>query len=451
MIQSILFLVLFLIIPVFWAGLLRLSGISLLTISIPGILMLQMLIYQYIGFPSLFFHLDDNKAYTIQDRQIIWQMFLWGVYSITLILLGFVAAHRIMGPLHLQKQYNSFNHCFVSSRPREHLFLFTLFGLSVAVLFLYISKVGFNNLAILAAVGWPDVDTSSKVLRSAMGNAFEGKYHWYRLFMRDILSMTSAAFYANWLMRHKRVSLIYFTASFFITVFSMVMATEKAPLLAYLISLFMIYIIIKKNGRFPNKLVFLLTPIFLLLIGLMYVYFMDSPSIWEGIRHGFSRITTGQMSGLYHYLTIFPDQVDYLWGSSFPNPLGVFPWEPFRLTVEVNNIVNPDDEVRGVIGSMPTFFWGEMYANFGYLGILIPPFFIGYTVYAFNTLIFRLPMSPLMLAIFVSVIDYIKTISGTGLGDYILNIQGIIIVIFTLISLGFFRDGVIKLRKKDLT
>ena len=117
----------------------------------------------------------------------------------------------------------------------------------------------------------------------------------------------------------------------------------------------------------------------------------------------------------------------------------------------MNNIVNPDDEVRGVIGSMPTFFWGEMYANFGYLGILIPPFFIGYTVYAFNTLIFRLPMSPLMLAIFVSVIDYIKKISGTGLGDYILNIQGIIIVIFTLISRGFFRDEVIKLRKKDLT
>lgn len=154
------------------------------------------------------------------------------------------------------------------------------------------------------------------------------------------------------------------------------------------------------------------------------------------------------MGGLYHYLIIFPDQVDYLFGRSFPNPGGIFPWEPYRLTVEVMNIVNPRLAELGIVGSMPTFFWGEMYANFGYLGILIPPFFVGYVVYAINVLIFRLPMSPLTLAIFVWALLHIKNISGTGLSGYIINISGLIMASFTLIALGLIGRGVIKFRKR---
>lgn len=175
---------------------------------------------------------------------------------------------------------------------------------------------------------------------------------------------------------------------------------------------------------------------------------MGSPTIWAGIQNGFSRITMGQMGGLYHYLIIFPDQVDYLFGRSFPNPGGIFPWEPYRLTVEVMNIVNPRLAELGIVGSMPTFFWGEMYANFGYLGILIPPFFVGYVVYAINVLIFRLPMSPLTLAIFVWALLHIKNISGTGLSGYIINISGLIMASFTLIALGLIGRGVIKFRKR---
>ena len=108
-----------------------------------------------------------------------------------------------------------------------------------------------------------------------------------------------------------------------------------------------------------------MVPFGMVLIGLMYVYFKGSSSIWVGIQSGISRITTGQMSGLYHYLDIIPDQVDYLLGRSLPNPRGIFPWEHYRLTVEVMNIVHKGLAEQGIVGSMPTFFWGEMYANFG--------------------------------------------------------------------------------------
>jgi oligosaccharide repeat unit polymerase len=435
-------------VPVFWLGLLRLSGVSLFTISIPGILFASVLIWQYIGFPTLFFYLDDYRVNFIQDRSIIWMMFFGSVYSITMILIGFIAASRKLGPLHLKNQYNSFHDLFFQAGFTERWIIYSIFGVSTVVLSIYISKVGLGNLALLAALGMFDTDASSKVLRSAMGNAFEGRYHWYKLFIRDFLSIATVALFAHWLMSRKLKALLLFLATFMFAAFSTLMATEKGPFLWYLISLLMIYIIIRKSGRLSPGLVTILSPFALLVIGLIYVYFMGSQSILAGIQSGYSRITSGQMAGLYHYLIIFPDQVDYLLGKSFPNPRGIFPWEPYRLTVEVMNMVNPSLESMGIVGSMPTFFWGEMYANFGYLGILIPPFFVGYVVYAINILIFRLPMSPLVLSIFVYVILYIENISGTGLSGYIINIHGAIMAVFTIVALGIIGGGIIKFRKR---
>ena len=450
MIEQLLFIAIFLIVPVFWLGLLRISGVRLLTISVPSVLMAAVLIRQYIGFPVLYFQLDDYRALFIQDHAIIWQMFLWSIYSITMIQLGFVAANRMMGPLHLQKQYNPFHDSVLSSRLTERLIVYVLFGVCVAVLALYISKIGVVKLALVAAFGSVDTDTSTKALRSAMGNAFEGKYHWYRIFMRDYLSMASFAFFAHWLLCHKRFPLFIFIVSFVITGFSMLMALEKGPFLWYLISLFLIYAIIRREGRLSYKLVSVLAPVGFFIIGLMYVYFMGSPNIWTGITSGFSRLTTGQMVGLYHYLVVFPDQVDYLLGNSFPNPGGIFPWEPYRLTVEVMNIVYPELEAKGVVGSMPTFFWGEMYANFGSLGILVPPFFIGYVVYMINILIFCLPMSPVVLAIFLSVTMYIKNLSGTGLSAYLIDLYGFSLLVFTLLFLSISGRGIIRYRSSRI-
>ena len=48
------------------------------------------------------------------------------------------------------------------------------------------------------------------------------------------------------------------------------------------------------------------------------------------------------------------------------------------------NWVDPND--HGIVGSMPTVFWAEAYANFGVLGVVFVPFVIGvvvYTVYYF--------------------------------------------------------------------
>ena len=42
---------------------------------------------------------------------------------------------------------------------------------------------------------------------------------------------------------------------------------------------------------------------------------------------------------IFNTILFGPKQIDFIWGRSFPNPGGLFPYEPYQLTKEVYNIV----------------------------------------------------------------------------------------------------------------
>ena len=451
MIESAAFLVIFICAPAIWLILLWSTGVNLLTISLPSFTILYVLVYQYVGFPILFFGLDDYRAQTINDKSVIWEMFVWTNVTASLLVIGVVVARKHLGPLHRGAQYNSFHHVLKPATKIELLAVLSIFALALASLGLYLSKVGLNSIALFVALGQVDSDLSLESLRSQMGTTFQGSYHWYRLFMRDFLSLSSVALFAIWLQKTSRIRyFLLFSLSFIVASFSSLMAAQKAPFAWYLVSLFVMYSIVKGSGRLYFKQSLLLLIAGSLMVGVMYVVFMNSPSLFSGINSGFSRLTTGQMAGLYHYLIIFPDNVGYLHGRSFPNPGGIFPFKPYALTVEVMNIVRPELRSQGVVGTMPTFFWGEMYANFGYWGILLPPFFIGYLIYALNVLIFRLHMSPFVMSVYVWLLLDLRNLAETGLSRFILYIPGAIVVTLLIVVLAIDGKGAIRYRRQRL-
>jgi hypothetical protein len=416
-----------------WLFILKYSGVQILTISIPSFLIITIFVYQYLGFPILFFFLDDYRAYYVQDRAIIWEMFLWTSFSITLIIIGFIAARKSFGPLHLANQYNAFSDSITPIRFFQRLMLLILFIISVLVLFVYLSKIGWSNIALFSAINISDQEISIEVLRSNMGNAFEGKYHWYKLFMHDFLMTVSVTFFGQWLLRKNFFLFIMFIISFLICAFSMLMAVEKGPSMTYLISLLFIYTIIKFQGRLQFKQLVKFGFFGFFITGLMYMYFMSASTLWLGIESVISRVFTGQIHALYHYLEIFPAQINFLWGQSFPNPGRLLPFEPFHLTKELSRMVYPQNELMGVVGQMPTIYWGEMYANFSYLGIIIPPFFIGYFLYWFNTIIFRLPMTPLVLSFFIWIIMHYGNLAVTSLGSFLIDLPMFIMILVLIL------------------
>lgn len=415
-----------------WFYLLKYSGVKILTVSIPSFLIIAIFLFQYLGYPILFFFLDDYRALFVQDRSIILTMFFVTSYIIAFIILGFILAKKTFGKLHLQNQYNYPQQEIVNDKQLSRFILYLLFVLSLLVLMIYISKIGFNNVALLSVLNLTENSISSQVLRSNMGNAFDGKYHWYRLFMSDFLSIVSVGFFGFYLFRKKLFYLFIFIISFFISCFSMTMAIEKAPLLWYFISLFLMYVLIRQNGQFKIKQIIGFGAFASLLISFIYVIFVGSSDLFTGIANAFSRITTGQIHSLYHYFEIFPQRVDFLWGRSLPNPGGLMPYEPFPLTKEVWKIVFPEKIDLNIVGSMPTFFIGEMYANFGYLGIIIPPFFIGFFLYGLNIFLLKLPNTPIFLSFYIWIILHYKKLAATSLSGFIIDTD-MFIIFFVLI------------------
>jgi hypothetical protein len=204
----------------------------------------------------------------------------------------------------------------------------------------------------------------------------------------------------------------------------------------YLISLLLIYTILKTHGRFRFKQLVKFGFFGIFLTSLMYIYFMNAPSLLEGAKYTISRVFSGQMQALYHYLEIFPEQINFLWGRSLPNPKNLLPFEPFHLTKELSLMVFPQNELTGVVGSMPTFYWGEMYANFSYLGIIIPPFFIGYFLYWLNSVIFKLQMTPLVLSLFIWIILHYGSLSVTSLSSFLIDITMVIMIFVLTLFIG---------------
>src|SRR5690606_21203802 len=101
-----------------------------------------------------------------------------------------------------------------------------------------------------------------------------------------------------------------------------------------------------------------------------------------------SRTLTGQISPAYFYMKMFPEHEGFLLGRSFPNPKGIFPWEPYPVTVEVMNFMNPKIIGTGVVGSAPTVFWADMYANFSFGGILLSSIIVGFIIFFSQYILF---------------------------------------------------------------
>ncbi|HDZ9329864.1 TPA: oligosaccharide repeat unit polymerase, partial [Vibrio cholerae] len=299
---------------------------------------------------------------------------------------------------------------------------------------------------IALIVALTDGANAAKEARSAMGNSFSGKYHWYKLVIHDLGNLVTFTSFAIWLIRKRAKDALLLITAFSYSVFVAIMATEKGPIAWLLIGLFMVYFLVRSNGFIPFKK---LIPFTFLIVGLLiisYIYFMGSGDVGSALGSVFSRAFSGSILPAYFYLEFFPEHQEYLLGRSFPNPGGLMPYEPYRYTIEVMNWLFPDLVGTGVVGTAPTVFWGEAYANFGPLGIPIVAFIIGCLIALVSYLVSKLEINPLTIGFFVWLILIFKDLSVTGFSDYLYNIYiiSLALIMFAMLSV----RGFIRVRRK---
>jgi oligosaccharide repeat unit polymerase len=448
--SDIAFIIFWLFLPLFGCIVLRLVKIEFFRISIPTVLLYSILVFQYLGFPILYFGLDEFRAEYVTNKIIVWQMLAFTSLTTLLLVIGFIVGKRLFGSLSPPKLMvlpNGSNSLEVAVGKYEQFVILVLFMMGFVVLLAYINSVGMQNLALYSALSLGSETSGVEQLRSMMGNDFQGNYHWYKLFMRDLLNMASFSLYALYLLRPTRLRLLIVLISLSISILSSLLASEKAPVLWFVIGLVFVYLLVLREGRISIFHMVLFAPILMMLAAFAYIFFMGADGFDSGLQRAYSRILAGQMQGLYHYIEIFPQKINFLYGSSFPNPAGLLPHTPFELTTEVMNIVMPQLAQRGVTGSMPTFFWGELYANFGVFGVVAIPLFVGLYLHVVNFFILQLKFSPILIGFYVWCMLHFMNLSSTNLSSYVIDIYFIPIALISLAALSVSYKGILRKRR----
>ena len=436
---DIVFVVTYLFIPVAVIFLLKLSRISLLTISIPSVFVLFYLSFAYAGILPLYFQWDKYRAAVgVVDKEIILRIFFYSSTSILLIVAGFVYANRIMN---------------ISTVPHQGVLSPLTKGANIAVIFVFIVCVAvlliylhqLPGIPILAALSG-DL-ANAKLLRSLSGNDFAGHYWRYYLFFGKVLPFVTFVLFAQALFRRSLISYLLFIIAFCFSLFAAVMSTAKVPAILLIIGLGIVYVLVKHQGKIPIKLGIIAIAFVAGLASVMYIYFMGAADILSGMKAFLSRVFTGQIHPAYYYLEMFPAHHDYLMGKSFPNPAGIFPFENFRLTVEVMNYAFPELAGKGIVGSAPTMFWAEMYANFGPIGPFITSFAVGVAIYIMHMLISRLPDSPVKAGLIAWVALHLACLYGTSLSNYLFDVYLYATLIISLTLFFISGKGVIRVKR----
>jgi oligosaccharide repeat unit polymerase len=400
----------------------KIAYISIFRPTIPSVLILFIYIYQYIGLPILFYTTFTNTSDILFEIDILFFVFFFTSSSITFLIIGFIIAHKYLGEIKF-KNTSSFSP--LNKRQKKSLNILAFF--SLYILFVYINKIGFQSLALINAIGLYS-DVNIDLSRSMMTNSFSGGYHWYKLIITDLFSFIVISYIAHYLISNEKYYLYKIIFYSIILIFSLLLTTEKGPVMIFFISCFFTFNFIKKEGILNGKSVFRLFILIFLIIVLIYTYVLNFSDLSSSVEAIFKRVFTGQIIPAYFYLDYFPSKESFLMGKSFPNPSGVLPFVPFKLTEIISAYYFTSQD--GVIGSAPTIFWGELYANFGFLGVLIVPLFIGIFLYALNIYVLKLNINPIVISYYIWLIIHYSYLSGTSLSTYIFDIYLFFITLF---------------------
>ncbi|MBE0472501.1 MAG: oligosaccharide repeat unit polymerase [Methyloprofundus sp.] len=421
-----LFVAIFLLFPAITLVLLQRAGFSVLRVGLPQFVVISLFFFAFLGTLPLYFGWDEYRVNVgVTDRLLVFQVMLFSGITMLFAVVGAVFAKTVFNKPAILNRFET-----IQINRKEARFLLLLVGFVLVVLYVYLNKI--PKVALLVALF--DSVSESKIARSMMGNDFSGKYHWYSLVIHDLANILTFSFFALYLAVRKKIYLFLFIITFFVSAFTALMATEKGPFAWLLIGLFLVYVLVKSSGRYPLKQLIVFFAIVLTFIALSYMFFMGTGELGQAFLNLFSRAFAGSIQPAYHYLEFFPDHQDFLMGASFPNPGGLLPHQPYALTKEVMNWVNPSGVEIGIVGSMPTVFWGEAYANYGLVGVFFIPFIIGFLLYLVDVVISKFIDTPFKIGFYVWLLIHYKSLSITGFTGYLIDFYLIVLsFIFVLI------------------
>jgi len=377
--------------------------------------MVKYFVFAYAGsvLLNVFYFTYEINIGVYERPDILLNMWYYTTAGLFLIPLGMFIANWATGynPMDSTSQILSKEIEISNSDQSGFMFVLLLmfFALSFLVLMVYISKVG--SLPIFGVLDGLDASDLA-LLRSDSGANFDGKVYRYVMFTKTLpLFLLFILFFM------KNISFkwkLFFYSLLAFNMFTSIMDIQKAPIIKIFLLLMLAYFYSKNR---ISQRVFIGTGLVLSgLIMIMYMFFMgmSDRSFFDILGAPLHRIFIGQIEPFYYY-QLFQEEYGYIYGTSFPNPAHIFPFEWRRITVEVMEFAHPELVQMGIVGSMPTIFFADWFINFGPYMALFSMILFGFMIQMVDIyFITKLAKykSLLFSVLFVFLINYFGNFAG---------------------------------------
>lgn len=275
-------------------------------------------------------------------------------------------------------------------------------------------------------------------LRAGASRGFTGNQlikNIFGLTLTPILAFIFYSYYKKTLLKKELVIfLIMFLFSFLILTYNL----EKSKFVFFLLGFMFLKVLI--DGSIPKKSLIYFGSSTIILIIIAYLKITQTTDVlwlFSNYNSGIlGRVFLSQAGGTYLMFDYFPRVYDFIGINSLSSILSVvFDLDHSDRAARLVMLkANPDfAESAGVMNSL---FIGEAWANFGIIGVIIAPLYVGAVIQTLFRLLLSLKKTPIILALLVY-FTYNSSVTG-GFNDYFYNMGYLILalIMFFLYSTG---------------
>ncbi|MCB9227363.1 MAG: oligosaccharide repeat unit polymerase [Chitinophagales bacterium] len=274
------------------------------------------------------------------------------------------------------------------------------------------------------------------ILRIMSKMEFQGNVLFRNIFALQLMPIITYISFAYLYKTKSLFNYFWFSTCFFASILILTYDLEKSPMAMFLAG-FIFFFVWVKGEISIGKLSIISITLFSIIV-LFYIGFGQNniSDILFQYNQGISgRVLFSQIAGTFLSFEFFDNIKDFISINSLTNYISYFEIEySERAAKLIMEVINPKGVILGTAGVQNTLFIGEAWANFGVLGLLLSPIYVGFIIGTFFYSLLYLPKSPIFIGIYVAY-SYKLTLIG-GFNDYIYNISNLLFfIIFATIIL----------------
>jgi oligosaccharide repeat unit polymerase len=408
--------------------LIRIVNLSMSRMSIPMIFIWSYIVFGYAGFPLLLFNLVERARWLFFLQDILLMAWLYATIALFMLIIGFIFAKYILQASVVE--YDVIPTESVLIRGNVNVFALVILCLLVFIsTFIFSRQVSLDRLSSVLEV---QNTTGIAQIRGELSEAISSSWR-YNLFSEKIASFVSYVALSAYLLTKRRIYSVIWIIATVLVLFKLVLGLNRSSVPLYLGSVMFIYLLTQNKRISPYLFIKSLLSFGMILTAIFSWYGKMSPT--DAIMNVFDRLTTGAIGAAYYYVATFPNEVDYLMGSTFPNPGNLLGFERFNITVFISQQINIDQINSGVYipGSANAPFWAEMLANFGIIGIIVAAFVFGVIMWLVHSKLSRYNKEPVIIALITFIAFDLRDASISSLSPYLFPVELIAVVVVAYI------------------